>query len=294
MEFSWDRLSRLVFCFLQSEKQAPGMGLGVGEEEEGVTSPLLGSLSHIRLGSRGGCVRSQLPLMGKCGLEGTSRGPWCNLLLWAGQTSKFSEVPQLLRHRGFFPALQLEREKSRAIIGPRHSWDRTCSLKTSIRSLWVKIHTWWFSGLEGNLTWLTSCITLVYIILSPPDSKITYNRLSQDNPVSTRSVFGTSVFKWWRLVGVEWCWGARSFTLKCANTACASCAGGAPQEGPRFLFPLLCEVTPAGECSDYSPVHGIVPNFVTQWGAFSKWLIFLICSPLVILLLFWTHHGFLR
>lgn len=82
------------------------MGSGVGEEGEGVMSPLSASLSHIRIGSRGGCVRSQLHLMEKCGLEGTSGGPWCNPLLRAGQTSKFSEVPQLLRHRCIFPALQ--------------------------------------------------------------------------------------------------------------------------------------------------------------------------------------------
>lgn len=77
--------------------------------------------------------------MGKHSLEGTSGGPQCYLLLWAEQITKFSEVPQQLRHRGVYTlrsptatatpqALQLEKEKSRAVADPRHSWDRTCNV----------------------------------------------------------------------------------------------------------------------------------------------------------------------
>lgn len=71
------------------------------------------------------------------------------------------------------------------------------------------------------------------------------------------------------------------------------------REGSNLLVLLLLEVVPAGECSDCSPVLGILPknavtlsqaDIVTHCEAFSKWVIFLIHSLLVILLLFWTHH----
>lgn len=44
------------------------------------------------------------------------------------------------------------------------------------------------------------------------------------------------------LVGVIWCWSARSFTALCANIALEVLL----QEGLNFLVLLLCEVIPAG------------------------------------------------
>lgn len=110
-------------CFLQSKRHTPGTCSSMeeeGEEEGGVMSPLSSSLPYIRVSLRGCCLRAQPVVMEICSSEETSAGPSCSLLLRAGQTSNSGEIVQLLRCRGVFPALQLEREKSRAITGPRH------------------------------------------------------------------------------------------------------------------------------------------------------------------------------
>lgn len=109
MRFSWNGPSRLLVCFLQSERHSFSMCPAVGGESEGVTSPLSGSLSHIRIGSRGHSLLSWENIAWK----GPPEVPSAISCFGQGKLrSSVSEVPQQLRHRGVFPALQLEKEKS--------------------------------------------------------------------------------------------------------------------------------------------------------------------------------------
>lgn len=83
--------------------------------------------------------------------------------------------------------------------------------------------------------------------------------MSQDNPVSTHVLFlvhGHSHGKgWWEWGGV----GVQDLSQLGVQTQPVPSVEVVPQEGPNFLV-LLCEVTPAGECGDCSPVLGILPK----------------------------------